>query len=589
MEVKIKSTVLYSYLVPLLGQRQHLASQRINGFILLSNAKFLQTQLNGIRERMHSDLLQGPSTSLISERNAQIEGELTLLLEGLIMDHQVFWSFGYENLFKQGYLSYDLWKTFQSANASLIIDRLDNAYQAMSDDEDGVHIDQRARDDFLNDEVDVLDPHTPSMQFPLNLSQAARSGDLARVKDLLADGCDPNTIVPKTLDPLQPSSETLPLVEAIKHSHQEIVDLLIDQGANIDGPSDDTSRSPLIAALEGENTYVISKLLSHMADLKILGQVQEEDCRRFATNLIMNHGISIGSILRVLPRSEVMEKRLRCALFDAGADFKFSRIKKRPSFNARSFRWTTRTVRSIYNLYPAFNERDMVRAIHRKDMESIDVYIKLGTDPSLGLSTAMLIGDPMIFKLLLERGADTGCIVPSNARASLMGAIEAQDQKFVDMLLEACRASDSLRNLNFVHNELTPLMIAVRHNNERIVRSLILNGARPGFATQNGDSFIIAIQNGFYEVLQILCEGTPKEKIVLTEQWLRNNQADMEEQQNSPVGRLNKVRLRRLRLTIIKQNFVILACAEASVKALEAVGSAPRESSERMLGQYGRT
>ena len=282
---------------------------------------------------MHIDLPQGPLMSLLSEQDTQIEAGLTLLLEGLITDHQVFRSFGYENLFEQGYLSYDLWKAFQSTNTSLIIDHHENAFHAMSGDEDVVHLDQRARDGFQND---VLDPHTLSMQSPLNLSQAARSGDVARIKDLLTDGCDPNALVPDALNPLWRGRETLPLVVAIKHYHQEIIDLLISHGAKVDGPSHDTFLSPLIAALKGENTYAISKLLSHTADLKILGQVQDEDCWRIATRLIMNHDISTESFLRVLPRSEAMEKRLCCALFDAGADTKLSSKNHCPSHEARS-------------------------------------------------------------------------------------------------------------------------------------------------------------------------------------------------------------------------------------------------------------
>ena len=184
MEVHIKSTALYLYLAYHLGQRVDLASQKINSFVLLSSAKLLQTQLNGLKERMHIDRPHEGLMSLVSEQDAQVEAELILLLEGLIMDHQVFRSFGYENLVEQGYLSYDLWKAFQSANASLIIDRLDNAFHAMSGDVDDDHIDRRAHDDFQHD---MLDPHTLSLQSLLNLSQAARSGDSARVKDLLAD------------------------------------------------------------------------------------------------------------------------------------------------------------------------------------------------------------------------------------------------------------------------------------------------------------------------------------------------------------------------------------------------------------------
>lgn len=89
-----------------------------------------------------------------------------------------------------------------------------------------------------------------------------------------------------------------------------------------------------------------------------------------------------------------------------------------------------RTSIDIYQteaLQSVSNERDMVRAIHRKDMESIDLHIKFGADPTLGLTAALRIRDPRVFKLLLARGADTDCIVPSKARACMMAAIEAGD------------------------------------------------------------------------------------------------------------------------------------------------------------------
>ena len=651
MEVNIKSTALYLYLVHLLGQHQDLASQRINGFVLLSNARFLQIQLNDLRESMHNDLPQGPLMSLLSEQNAQIEAELTLLLEGLITDHQVFRSFGYENLFEQGYLSYHLWKTFQSANASLIIDRLDNAFHSMSGDEDDVHPDQRAPDKVQNN---VLDPHTLSMPFPLTLSQAARSGDVVRVKDLLADGWDPNGLVPNALNPYQRGFNTLPLVEAIKHWNLEIVDLLISHGAKVDGPNHYTCLSPLIAALKGENFLAISKLLSHKADLKILGRLQEADCLRFATDLVMNHGVSNESILRVVPRTKLMEKRLRCALFDVGASIKHTTDNSCPNHEARSVMWPAASDghldkdKSIVTgshpmshavteaspgladflglasnvseglqtgideyqteaLQSVDNERGMVRAIQRKDMESVDLHVKLGADPTLGLTSALLIRDPRIFELLLERGADTDCIVPSQARASLMAAIEAGDRNFVDLLLELRHLINSSGTLNFIHNEWTPLMIAVRHNNEYIARRLIRYGARPNFATDNGDSLTIARQNGFHDMLQILLGGIPvshplresrqcryeissqtlrsidrKEQLEWDAQWVDDEQPNTEEQrdslvrrQDSLMRRLNKIRLRNMRVQFRKQHTNILACAEASAKASRAFGFGP--------------
>ena len=138
------------------------------------------------------------------------------------------------------------------------------------------------------------------------------------------------------------------------------------------------------------------------------------------------------------------------------------------------------------------NERGMVRAIQRKDMEFVALHINLGANTTLGLIAALLIRDPSVLKLLLERGADTDCIVSLKARASLIAAIEAGDHILVDLLLEACRDSDPLWNVNFVHEGWTPLTIAVRRNNRRTVRSLIRNGARPDVVTCKGDSLTIA-------------------------------------------------------------------------------------------------
>ena len=131
---------------------------------------------------------------------------------------------------------------------------------------------------------------------------------------------------------------TVALVEAIKHSHRDIVDLLISQGAKVDGQNSNNSMSPLIAVLEGENTYAISKLLSHMEDLKILGQVQDADYWRVATYLTVNYGISTESILRALPRSEVTGKRLRCAFFRCRSRHQFSTNNNNFSHEACSVR-----------------------------------------------------------------------------------------------------------------------------------------------------------------------------------------------------------------------------------------------------------
>ena len=354
----------------------------------------------------------------------------------------------------------------------------------------------------------------------------------------------------------------------------------------------------------------------------------------------MNHGVSTESVLRVLPRSKVMAKRLRCALFDAGADIKSSTDNSRLNHETGPVRRPaasyghldkrkgivtgnhpmSHTVTEVSQGFAHFLglignlgedspagidsrqtgdlqsvdiERGMVRAIRRKDMECVNLHINFGADPTLGLTAAFLIRDSRIFKLLLETGADTDCIVPSKARASLMAAIEAGDQKFVDLLLKACRAIDSLDVIESTHDDWTPLMTAVEHNNGRIVRSLIRNGARPEFATCKGDPLTIARQNGFHDVLQILLGGIrvsyplPKSRVSRNE---ISSQMLGGTNKKEKVGRdtywliddksmrlwellLDRVRLQSLHLEFRTQHSFILASAKASIKASKTLES----------------
>ena len=115
INVAVKSATLYMYLE--LFFRSHLrrsTSQSIDGFLLLKHTEFLQTHLDDLRKQIPIDIPQGPLISAISEQNTQIEARFALLVEGLVTDHEVFQSFGYEDLFEQGYLSYKCWKSFQS-------------------------------------------------------------------------------------------------------------------------------------------------------------------------------------------------------------------------------------------------------------------------------------------------------------------------------------------------------------------------------------------------------------------------------------------------------------------------------------------
>ena len=470
----------------------------------------------------------GHLKSLLFEQDVQLQNELGLLVEGFVQDPQVFRSFDYENLYEQGYLSYDRWKAFQCSSSHLNIDRLDSAFHAISDE--GRH--------------------------RLLFSIVARSESATTVKLLLENGDNPSAS-----DPYTRNLVSVPLVEAIKHNNQEVVDLLIDYGAEVNGLYPETRHSPLIAALENGKSSAIAKLLSHGVNLKILGmgEITVADRWRFAATLL-EHGISADSILEALPES--MDKRLLGVLLRAGED-----VMKSPSYmpisqdvyfsgrvaasggqledaqaidpdshQIRCWRlefieavevvhglasfttWPSRAYESLVagddsdrtkELHRTCDQTTaLVRAIRTRDQVSVDLHLQNGANPTLGLTAALQTHDSKSLKLLLDAGAELNYVAEATAELSLVTAIRAGDRGFVRCLLAACAPHTLLKNLDFFLDGQTPLMVAVLHNDVHIAQLLMGMGANPTFPTNGHSCFAIARENGLNDMLQILLRGT---------------------------------------------------------------------------------
>ena len=115
----------------------------IDGFYLLKNLDSLERRLQELRAEMQGS---SPSHSLLrtlklsGEDIAQFEAELSLLVEGLVADDQVFESFGHEKLYEKGFLTYDRWKSFRESKTLRSLDQLDWAtcinYHQPEGDED---------------------------------------------------------------------------------------------------------------------------------------------------------------------------------------------------------------------------------------------------------------------------------------------------------------------------------------------------------------------------------------------------------------------------------------------------------------------
>ena len=257
MSIELHSFALSSYV----GRRLGLARDKIDGFFLLKHITSLETHLQDFRNFIQSHPPSGFWAYLDHEHDTQLEAELRLLVEGLLSDHQVFDSFGYENLYRKGILNHDRWKIFQGCKTAMAIDGLNSAFHA---------VDQAEADDVLETTVRsglarspmtrrdvpstsyVLD-NFPDFEMPcyevfrmewrlLNwclsiaidtssfksaMFAAVAAGNLSRV-DILLTAARQNHV---PYDVNDTSDGLTPLVVAVESGFVKIAQLLVDNGA----------------------------------------------------------------------------------------------------------------------------------------------------------------------------------------------------------------------------------------------------------------------------------------------------------------------------------------------------------------------
>ena len=219
----------------------------INGFLLLKHLDLLEECFRGYKVKVTGDdwlvlpfLPVGTNVydfpvfpySPVGER---LQAETSLLVEGFLKDPQVFTSFDFGRLFEEGYLSYDRWKKFLSSLTKENIDLLEASYSDEYEDQDLSH----------------PCSHNPQ-------------------KILL----------------------TKALLEAINNGHENIVSLLLDHGAEIDGTGSTKPELglPLRSAVYAGNSNVINLLLSRGA---VIGNVWLEDTidHWLIAKSLIDHGV----------------------------------------------------------------------------------------------------------------------------------------------------------------------------------------------------------------------------------------------------------------------------------------------------------
>ena len=317
----------------------------LDGFFLLKNIDFLESRLRELRAEMKrsslSDLFLNARIST-AEEIGQLEAELSLLVEGLVADDQVFESFGYENLYEKGFLTYDRWKSFQSSKTSRRFDQLDWVTHSIDQFEDDEDFNEMGSDDLPK------------------LLQASHS---MRSVPSLGNAC--------------PQYE-------------------------IGGPVD-PRKSLLIAAIYMGRNDVIADLLACGANPLILSHIKQEDQWLVAQSLI-DHGVSATSLFESTHGFEHMEPRLLYVLMEKGAEIYPNRPTSTQGCLTHALRVSDHEIQEA-NSMRAHNLQ-LSSAIQRGDLRCAEEQISLGADPTFGIDSALVGGKWEILRLLLQKGAD---------------------------------------------------------------------------------------------------------------------------------------------------------------------------------------
>ena len=348
INVRLRSPMLQVYLPFLLEEERNPPCELpnvIDGFHLLKNIDLLESLLRKLRAEMqdNSDSCYH-FNQIISSREdmAQLEAELSLLVEGLVSDDQVFESFGYENLYEKGFLTYDRWKSFQSSKTSRSLDQLGWATHT---------IDQLEDDEDFNE---------------------MGSDDLAE---------------------LLQATHSMPSVPSLGITCPQY---------EIGGPVNDRN-SPLIAAIYMGRNDAIAELLARRANPMILSHIKQED-QWLVAQCLLDHGVNATSLFKSTHGFEHVEPRLLYVLMEKGADIYSGWPTSTQGFLTHGLHVSDHEIQEA-NTMRGHNFQ-LSSAIQRGDLRCAEEQISHGADPTFGIDSALVGGKWEILRLLLQKGAD---------------------------------------------------------------------------------------------------------------------------------------------------------------------------------------
>ena len=297
-------------------------------------------------------------------------------------------------------------------------------------------------------EMDSVTESEPEDEWRTVFLEAARSGSLPAMRQIL------DNHVSEIGDGLQNHIDAA-LVEAAAHGHNEVVDMLLDGGANINGVV--RGRTALIAAACKGNLKLVTALVNRGAAIDLSGDEETPlmaavlaghvDVVLYLLDLEANINAVVESRTALIDASTTTNMSLVQLLLERGADPNIV-AHDETALNAATSKASPNIVQGLLDAGANINAE---------------------ADGLTALATAAMMNLNMIVQLLVDRGADLN----HSTRKTLSALSQAAHRGYQDtvQLLLDLGASVNLGQ------EASALQEAVTQGHENIADILIANGA----------------------------------------------------------------------------------------------------------------
>lgn len=264
------------------------------------------------------------------------------------------------------------------------------------------------------------------------IHDAARSGDLDKVKQILAN-------TPKALDKPNQGNLYTPLHWAVNYGKPNVVDYLLDQGANVNAKTS-YKYTPLHLAAMGGNKQIITALFDKKPEV----------------NAKDNNGFT--PIMYAVSNNNSMN--LINLWIEAGADLDVKNRQKQ----------------SLLHLACNYGRSDLAKALIEKGMP-FDEADQYGNTP---LMTAASRNQSDTVKLLLDKGANVNVVASNNQFTLLHMICQSSALDCFKLVIDKIDSVDTKNNQG-----QTPLMLAAYARQPEMVTALLEKGADPDTTSQN--------------------------------------------------------------------------------------------------------